>query len=302
MTLVEEVTGSASEPGADPAMAEALAALFAESGQEMVGYARNRLAQLEVPQSEADPEDIVQEAFKNALMTPTAIRIPRRYMYQVIRNEVRAVVRCRAAHRRLETERVADPTRFDADQSPDIAQLAANRAVVIQYLADRPPQQRTAVWATKALGMKNGEAAAAMGVSPNTVGVHVMRAVRVLRGQLTAVICVLLVVVATAEAARQVRRVRPSSPVAPEPAPVGDAVLWQVLVGVLIVLALGALLAWLVPMEGLQSFAGGVFRLVEDKPGMPVGHKQAPRPQTRQSSSSSRLVRGAEAFFDNSQK
>ncbi|MGW7577826.1 sigma-70 region 4 domain-containing protein [Streptomyces sp. NPDC054765] len=44
-----------------------------------------------------------------------------------------------------------------------------------------PPQQRTAVWATKELAYTHAETAAAMNKKPETVATHVVRAVAALR-------------------------------------------------------------------------------------------------------------------------
>jgi hypothetical protein len=68
-----------------------------------------------------------------------------------------------------------------------------NRLAVQKYLGQLPAQQRTAVWATKALDYTQRETAEAMATVPNTTATHVWRAMAFLskhRLALLAFVCV----------------------------------------------------------------------------------------------------------------
>ncbi|MEU6996005.1 sigma-70 family RNA polymerase sigma factor [Streptomyces sp. NPDC046465] len=166
--------------------AEELAAVFARHRSEMTGKARQLLAAAEVPPSVSDADDVVSTAFTRALRDPAAIREPRAYLFEVIRTEVAHLVRRRAEHRRLEERRAADPLRCDAPASADFSALVDNRDVVHRAVRGLSAQQRTAVWATKALDCSRDEVAVLMDVRPGTVAAHVSRAVKLLRAGIAA--------------------------------------------------------------------------------------------------------------------
>ncbi|MEU4360173.1 RNA polymerase sigma factor [Streptomyces virginiae] len=175
-----------------PVTKEILEEVFVHSRGEMVGYARRRISGTNLFGVDGDPEDVVQEAFLRLLADPKVLTTPRAYLYAVIRGEIAARVRARSERHRLESQRVADPTRFDAQRFEDAHDLTANRLAVRQYLDDLSPRQREGVWLTKALDMKAHEAAAVTGTNPKTLAVHVKRAVKILKSQLGTVICALL--------------------------------------------------------------------------------------------------------------
>ncbi|MFC4467753.1 RNA polymerase sigma factor [Streptomyces xiangluensis] len=292
------------EAGISP---ETLASLFKEWQGQMVGFARKRLDQAGLPLSVADPEDVVQEAFGAALENLAVIRTPRPYLYQVIRNEVRAQIRARAERHRLETARVADPTRFDMDENlEDVAQLVANRVAVLRYLQDLPEQQRKAVWLTKAVGNTQVEAAEVMGKSPNTVGVHAARAMAFLKSQLGSVVCALLGMFGTAGLADTLRRARPSSRVVPQPLDPGpaDIPVWQPLLATLVCLAVLALMTALLSRSGtLTAFMTDVVDNADRKPPrVETDTRWPPRPASSRTPGAGAVVRAAEYFFDAAEK
>ncbi|ELP61613.1 MULTISPECIES: RNA polymerase sigma factor [Streptomyces] len=185
----------------------ALGALYRDQRREMEGLARRLLADERLPDSVMSSEDIVQTAFAKALRTPEQIRDPRAYLYAVIRSDVRAASR---QHRRR-SALTAAPT-VDT-QSPDVhvadfSDLVANRVAVHKALCNLPPQQRTAVWATKALEYTQAETAEAMQKKPGTVATHVVRAVTALRIHLAALLVVSIIVLSLA-GSRLLRSMQP---------------------------------------------------------------------------------------------
>ncbi|MYT72735.1 RNA polymerase sigma factor (sigma-70 family) [Streptomyces sp. PsTaAH-137] len=166
--------------------ATTLASLYERSRGGYLAAARSALLARGVPESVASAEDIVQNAFTKALRNPAAIRHPPSYLHQLIRTEVANRAQQQANHRRLEARRAADPLRRDPVQVADFSALVANRGAVEQAMADLTPAQRTAVWATKALGCTQNEVATLLGRSPGTVATHVSRAVALLRASLVA--------------------------------------------------------------------------------------------------------------------
>jgi len=171
-----------------------LGAVFRDHHAEMATLVRRLLAEEGVPESDLGAEDVVQSAFAKALRAPEKIREPRAYLYAVIRNDVRAAgrqnrVRTQAAAICLGKEQVAREVHV-----ADFSELVANRLAVHKALYDLPPQQRTAVWATKAMDYTQAETAEFMDKRPGTIATHVLRAVAMLRANLFA----LLVAVVTA--------------------------------------------------------------------------------------------------------
>ncbi|MEV5950373.1 RNA polymerase sigma factor [Streptomyces sp. NPDC051993] len=175
-----------------------LADLYAACGQEMVAVARRLLVEQGLPESVLGAEDVVQEAFTKALRAPADIREPRAYVYAVIRCDVRGAARAyrarRAQHAAAETERAS----CGPVQVADFSELVANRAVVHQALGLLPVQQRTAVWATKALDYTQDECAVVMQKRPGTVATHVSRGVLTLRANLIASVAAVLLTAALA--------------------------------------------------------------------------------------------------------
>lgn len=166
-----------------------LAALYEGHRREMEGFARRLLADERLPESTLSAEDVVQTAFTKALNAPTGIRDPRAYLYVVIRNDVRAASR-QVRRQTTATSKGAWQAQSADVHVADFSDLIANRLAVHRALCNLPPQQRTAVWATKALEYTQAEAAEIMKKRPGTVATHVVRAVAALRVHLTALVVV----------------------------------------------------------------------------------------------------------------
>ncbi|MFJ8506955.1 RNA polymerase sigma factor [Streptomyces avermitilis] len=164
-----------------------LGALYRDHRGEMEGLARQLLGEERLPESVLSAEDVVQAAFMKALRTSDQIREPRAYLYAVIRNDVRAA--SRQNQRRASLTAVSGGQLGSADvHVADFSDLVANRLAVYKALYDLPRQQRTAVWATKALEYTQAETAEAMQRRPGTIARHVVRAVAALRIHLTALL------------------------------------------------------------------------------------------------------------------
>ncbi|MFE1884860.1 sigma-70 family RNA polymerase sigma factor [Streptomyces diastatochromogenes] len=159
--------------------AEALAMLAKERYHELVNWAGSRLATRGVPQSSADPEDVVQNALTSVLAVTESIGNMRAYVYTCMKHEIK-----RAAGRHAEgrgyASRDADVRLEDELAVHPIAETEL-RHVVGEALSDLPPQQRRVMLLTRELGMTQAEAAQVLGSAPGTVGVHAHRAIRALR-------------------------------------------------------------------------------------------------------------------------
>ncbi|MFJ9818617.1 RNA polymerase sigma factor [Streptomyces sp. NPDC101151] len=159
--------------------AEALGALVEERYRKLVRYAGSRLRNRGVPQSSADPEDVVQNALKSVLAVTKPIGNVRAYVYTCMGNEIKL-----AAERHAQGKGYAS---LDADVRPEdepavhpVAE-AELRHVVDEALSDLPLRQRRVMLLTRELGMTQAEAAQVLGSAPGTVGVHAHRAIRALR-------------------------------------------------------------------------------------------------------------------------
>jgi RNA polymerase sigma factor (sigma-70 family) len=172
----------------------------------MYGYARKRLDEEVIPQSMADPDDIVSTAFIAAWAKEPKPENPRAYMYEVMRNEVKQLVRrrCQSA---LAAARAIDRWHWDNPPAlPDFSDLVADRLAVDDAVVELPHQQRAAAVVVDGLDYPRQEAAEMLGVRPGTVAQHVSRARKALRVSLIAmgfvVGWVLLVVLAGGEGHR----------------------------------------------------------------------------------------------------
>ncbi|WP_406130691.1 sigma-70 family RNA polymerase sigma factor [Streptomyces sp. NBC_00989] len=161
--------------------------VYTEFRGEMTGKARRLLSDANIPASRLEAEDVVHNAFAKVLRAPRTPDNPHAYLYAVIRREVEAEARrCGppaewdAAHR-FEAVSAGEPV------LADFSDMVAHRIAVHQALSGLPPQQRIAVWATKAMGRTQQEAAEDMGRSAGTVATHVARAVACLKLNLVAV-------------------------------------------------------------------------------------------------------------------
>ncbi|MEU0843956.1 sigma-70 family RNA polymerase sigma factor [Streptomyces sp. NPDC005962] len=173
------------EPEATP---ETLGRVFAQCQGEMTGKARQLLQDANVPPSVADADDIVSSAFATALRAPGAVRQPRAYLYKLIRTEIVHLATRRAEHQRLDEKRAADPLCCYIPDVADFSALVDNREAVHRAVRGLSVPQRTAVWATHALGYTRDETAVLMGKHPGTVARHSTRAIVLLRASIAAVV------------------------------------------------------------------------------------------------------------------
>ncbi|MCF3132430.1 RNA polymerase sigma factor [Streptomyces olivochromogenes] len=164
-----------------------VSALFAERKKQMVGFARKQLTALGVPQSAADPEDLVQNAIASVLARNNPIGRLRPYVYRVIKNEV-----WQATQRYYRTgqgygSRNLDLQLEDAGPLDDPCAATDLRLDLDVALSALPQQQRTAVLWNKVLGLTQSETARLMGITPGTVATHCSRAIVALKVTISAV-------------------------------------------------------------------------------------------------------------------
>ncbi|MEJ8672731.1 RDD family protein [Streptomyces sp. MS1.AVA.1] len=206
--------------------------LYMRQRGALVGYARRKLREADVPESVVGAEDVVQSAFAKAYRDPARIQQPRAYVYELIRNEVLAYARRRSC-----TDGKALVISCLEEVDPTAA--VEERCDVQRALGDLPAQQRTAVYMVKALGYRQDEAAALMGKRPGTVATHVARATITLRAVLApmpVVVCVMVFGVS----AESIRRYSAASQAGRRVADVVPGLIPIVLWAVLALLLLGA--------------------------------------------------------------
>ncbi|MFJ3672733.1 sigma-70 family RNA polymerase sigma factor [Streptomyces sp. NPDC090106] len=244
--------------------------VYAEFHGEMTGKARRLLSDARIPASRLEAEDVVHNAFSNVLRAPRVADDPRAYLYAVIRREVESEARRYGSSARWEPARRLDGMSAGEPALADFSDMVAHQISLHQALRELPPQQRTAVWATKAMGHTQQEVARDMGRSPGTIATHVARAVTCLRLNLSAVwavvvtlLCGLLGTVAERAADVADRGRERATPMTPD---LGLSS-WQAMClgAVLLPLAFyvsGSLLAWLKARfdSGLSDDAGAAFR------------------------------------------
>ncbi|CAL9437159.1 hypothetical protein SUDANB9_02161 [Streptomyces sp. enrichment culture] len=172
--------------------ADSLAQVFAQYQGELTRRADRLLGDAGVPDSVADADDIVSSAFATALRNPGAVRQPRAYLHKLIRTEVVHLATRLGEHRRLDEKRDADPLCRLAPDVADFSALVDNRDAVYRAAQGLSIPQRTAVWATHALGYTRAEAAVLMDKHPGTVARHCTRALTLLRAAIAAVIAGIL--------------------------------------------------------------------------------------------------------------
>ncbi|GGV12309.1 hypothetical protein GCM10010260_58690 [Streptomyces filipinensis] len=170
--------------------AEAMSALVAEGYGQLVGYASRRLRALDVPSAWADAEDVVQNALASVFAHGHSVEKLRPYVFTVIKNEARYAAR-RYRSGLGYGARHPDVQLEAAGAAADPCSMTVLRLDLEAALSALPQQQRTAVLATKALGLTQAETAQAMGKTPGTVATHVSRAVATLKSALGALVLVL---------------------------------------------------------------------------------------------------------------
>ncbi|MFE6942218.1 RNA polymerase sigma factor [Streptomyces chartreusis] len=202
-------------PEASQSTALTMEETFARHYGEMVGYARKALRAAAVPQSHADAEDVVQNAFSKAYRAPERVTQPRAYVYKIIKNEVQEHS---ARSRRTRLQVFPDPP----GPASDCAESVAGICDVHQALRALPQTGRAALWATKVLGYSQAEYAQATGIPSGTVASLVARAVPVLKSALTVATAV-AAVLACAGGALTARGYHQATPAdRPLPTPLGE--------------------------------------------------------------------------------
>ncbi|MFF3312980.1 sigma-70 family RNA polymerase sigma factor [Streptomyces sp. NPDC002952] len=165
--------------------AEALAELVEERYDRMVRYAARRLRDRDVPQTSADPEDVVQNAIKSVLAQDKPIGNVRQYLYTCMDNEIAHAARNHYKGRGYES--LDADVRLEDEPAVRPVDEAELRHVIDEALTGLPLQQRRAMLLTRELGMTQAEAARVMGAATATVGVHTHRAIAALRVALAGV-------------------------------------------------------------------------------------------------------------------
>ncbi|MER5945950.1 sigma-70 family RNA polymerase sigma factor [Streptomyces sp. NPDC001904] len=188
--------------------AEELAALVEERYGQMVGAAAKRLRRGDVPQTSADPEDVVQNALKAVLSYDKPIGNMPAFFYGCLGNEVRQAARRHYAGRGY-ASLDADVRAEDEPKVEPIAR-AEMRHLIDQALDGLPRQQQKALLLTREMGFTQEEAARIMGTATGTVGVHTHRAIKTLTVALAG-LAVALVTWVTTGLASGTRRVLPGS-------------------------------------------------------------------------------------------
>ncbi|MGV9567890.1 sigma-70 family RNA polymerase sigma factor [Streptomyces sp. NPDC003480] len=160
--------------------ADALAVLLEEVPYDrLFRRAKRRLRTRGVPQSSADPQDVVQNVLTSVLAVTGPIPNMRGYVFKCMDNEI-ARAAGRYAEGRGYASRDAD-VRLEHELMVHPITEAELRHVVGEALSDLPPQQRRVMLLTRELGMTQAQAARVLGSAPGTVGVHAHRAIRALR-------------------------------------------------------------------------------------------------------------------------
>ncbi|WP_372346630.1 hypothetical protein [Streptomyces sp. KL116D] len=165
--------GSHEVPDSKPASRDELGDLFAAQAERIVVRVRQWLRDAGVPEAYVDAE------------RPGAGRLCRRSAGPTVISATPAPTSTRSSRGGGGLRTALPPpgtsalSLRDEQLLPDCADAVISRLAVRR--AVRALQQRAAVWATQAMDQPQAEYAAAAGRAPGTVGVHVMRAVRVLR-------------------------------------------------------------------------------------------------------------------------
>lgn len=175
-------------PEHEEVSAAILAAVFKQHRAAMTRTAHRLFRDANVPTSAAEADDIVSSAFTKALRSPREVQQPVPYVYALIRTEVRHLATRRKEHFRLEQKRAADPLGSPAPYAADFSTRVDTCIVIGRALAELSTPQRTAVWATHALGHTREETAVLMGKHPGTVARHTTRAMATLRAGFAALV------------------------------------------------------------------------------------------------------------------
>ncbi|MFD6988091.1 RNA polymerase sigma factor [Streptomyces sp. NPDC059943] len=163
----------------------AIEAAFLEGRGQMVGRARKLLREAEVPESVTSAEDIVQEAFLEAVKRAEVLRNPRAYLFKVINTSVSRRVGLLARQRESTALVLSDR----ADRYNDFAESSVRRLTVADAVDQLPVAQRRAFHANKVMGFSQKETAYLLGKQPGTIGAQVAKAVAALTALVSAAVC-----------------------------------------------------------------------------------------------------------------
>ncbi|MGW6308774.1 RNA polymerase sigma factor [Streptomyces niveus] len=163
----------------------AIEAAFLEGRGQMVGRARKLLREAEIPESVTSAEDIVQEAFLEAVKRAEVLRNPRAYLFKVINTRVSRRVGVLARQRESTALLLCDP----ADRHNDFAESSVRRLAVADAVDQLPVAQRHAFYANKVLGFTQEEAGELLGKRPGTIGAQVASAVAAITAMVSVAVC-----------------------------------------------------------------------------------------------------------------
>lgn len=155
--------------------------LYLQYGQELQGYLVRRLSCAETA------ADLTQEAFARLIRTNpgSALDNPRAYLYRIASNLV--TDHYREEGRRPQPAVLQQPTVIaDATPGQERALLAKDQITHLERTIEAlPRRQREVLLLHKFEGMSYGEIAERLGISKNTVMVHMMRALAQCRDSLS---------------------------------------------------------------------------------------------------------------------
>lgn len=161
--------------------AEGLAALFQRYGTELRRFFIRRLGNADAA------SDLTQEIFLRVARTGAVVEMddPRAYLYKIANNLV--IDHHRAGQRQAaflaEDERPEHV--IDSRPSPERhAQAREELAILRQAIADLPPRGREVFLLHKFDGLSYEDVANRLGISPNTVVVHMVRSLAFCRDRL----------------------------------------------------------------------------------------------------------------------
>ncbi|MEV8412460.1 hypothetical protein AB0P45_02420 [Streptomyces niveus] len=138
----------------------AIESAFLEGRGQMVGRARKLLREAEIPESVTSAEDIVQEAFLEAVKRAEVLRNPRAYLFKVINTSVSGRVGLRARQGETTLLLLCDRS----DNSNDFAELSVRHLTVADAVEQLPVAQRRAFHANTR-GGRSGCAGPASGAA-----------------------------------------------------------------------------------------------------------------------------------------
>ena len=156
--------------------------LYRQYGQELQGYLSRRLKCAETA------ADLTQEAFVRLIRggPQGLVDNPRAYLYRIASNLLTDHYRDQTRRPRASAEPLSIAV-VDGTPGQERALLAKDRVGHLeQAIGELPPRQREVLLLHKLEGLSYGEIADRLGISKNTVMVHMMRALAYCRDHLSA--------------------------------------------------------------------------------------------------------------------